>query len=77
MIWKILVAFGSMVALDFVWARYNIACAQKRAVSASSWAALIAALGAFVVLTYTEDHWMILPAALGGFVGTFFAVKMK
>ena len=77
MIGKIFIAFSSMVALDFVWAKYTLACAKRQALSAGFFAALTLALGAFVVLTYTDDHWMIIPAAFGAFVGTHYAVKWK
>lgn len=70
-----LYAFLSMVALDYVWARYNIACAEKRALASAFCGVGIMLLGALVVLTYVENPWMVIPQALGSFVGTYISVK--
>lgn len=65
-----LAAFGSVVVLDFVWARYNLACAKQQPIIGGFYAAAILALGGFVVLQYTENPWLLIPATLGAFVGT-------
>ena len=75
MLYKIAIAFGSMVILDFMWAKYTSYCASKDAMKAGVTAFVILALGAFVVLTYVDDHLMLIPACAGAFVGTYIAVK--
>ena len=72
---QFLLVFLAMVATDFVWARYNIASINHRPVAAGLYSAAIVALGAYSVVSYTQNHWMWLPAAAGAFVGTFFAVR--
>jgi hypothetical protein len=72
---KALSVFIALLVLDFVWARYNIATTTKQAWRAGSYSVLIILLGAFSVISYTEDHWMLLPAAVGAFCGTWLAVK--
>lgn len=76
MIWKSLLAFFGMVALDFVWARYVISLTKKHAVVGSTYAAAIMLLNGVVTLTYVSDPWMILPAAAGAFIGTFIGGKL-
>jgi hypothetical protein len=66
--------FAALAALDFVWARYTLAITDKRASAASIYAAVILALGAFSVISYTTDHWLLIPACTGAFVGTYLAV---
>lgn len=76
MIWQTIITFVSMLALDFVWAQYAIACSEKRPFGAAVWAFLIAILGGMAIIIYADNHWMILPSALGGFCGTYLAVKL-
>jgi hypothetical protein len=71
----VLFAFGSMIALDFVWAKYNIACAEKHAWQSACYAVGITLLAALMVLIYVSNPWMVIPQAAGSFVGTYIAVK--
>lgn len=76
MIWKSLLAFFGMVALDFVWARYVIVLTKKHIAVGGGYAAAIMLLNGVVTLTYVSDPWMILPAAAGAFVGTYLGGKL-
>jgi len=60
---------------DWVWARYGMAVADRRAAVASVFAILIILVGAAAVLAYTENHWMLIPAALGAGAGTYFTIR--
>lgn len=73
--WKWGAVFAALTLLDFVWARYTLAITDKRAVPAGIYAVGILALGGFSVISYTTDHWLLIPACSGAFVGTFMAVK--
>lgn len=73
--WKWAAVFAALALLDFVWARYTLAITDKRAVPAGIYAVGILALGGFSVISYTTDHWLLIPACSGAFVGTFLAVK--
>ena len=75
MIWKSLLAFSGMVALDFVWARYVISLNKKHIAVGSSYAAAIMLLNGVVTLTYVSDPWMILPAAAGAFEAESLAAR--
>ena len=54
---------------------YNRAVTANKALSAATYSSGIILAGGITVISYTENHWMILPAAAGAFIGTFFAVK--
>jgi uncharacterized membrane protein YfcA len=45
--------------------------------AASSWAIVVTILGAFVVINYTTNHMMLIPAALGAFCGTYVGMKLR
>jgi hypothetical protein len=72
--WKWGAVFVALAVLDFVWARYTMAITDKRALAAGGYAIVILALGGFSVISYTTDHWLLIPACSGAFVGTYFAV---
>ena len=67
--------FLATVAVDFAWARYTVYVAEKRVHPAAFWSAIIILASALSVLAYTENRWMVLPAAVGAYVGTFIALK--
>lgn len=67
-------AFAALVVLDFAWARYNIACTEKKPNVAGLYAIVIYALGGLTVITYVEDHWTLVPATAGSFFGTWLSV---
>ena len=67
--------FVAMIAVDFVWAHYTKAITDKRALKAGLNAIGILALGAFGIISYTTNHWLLIPACAGAFVGTYSAVR--
>lgn len=68
--------FVAYVLLDFVFARYNIACVQRRVAAASTWSMLIVVFGGYITIKFVSDPWMLIPAALGAFVGTYISVAL-
>jgi len=50
---------------------------HRRTRRASGWSAVIILLSACTVVAYTTNRWMVVPAALGAYVGTFVAVRSE
>lgn len=69
--------FFSVFFGDICWTRYIQTVGQGAALRAAIWNSLILALGGFTVVEYTTNHWLLLPAILGGFAGTLLAVMSK
>lgn len=69
-----IIVFAAMFALDFVWAYYTRAIQRHAAMSAASWAVGIIVLGGIGQIGYVNDPWLLIPASLGAFGGTFVAV---
>jgi hypothetical protein len=65
------IAFTAMFVLDFVWARYTMYIQSEKKAAASMAATLIVMLNGTVVLAYVTDPWMLIPACLGAFLGTY------
>lgn len=69
-----LTVFFSLCALDFVWAKYITATTSKRPTVAAAYASTIIVLSGTAAIGYVNDPVMLVPAAAGAFVGTYFAI---
>ncbi len=69
--------FLQMLVLDFLWAVYIRSVAQHAAVKAGVIGSALFILGSLVTISYVHDAWNIVPAALGGFLGTYWSVRRK
>jgi hypothetical protein len=67
--------FFSVALVDVFWTRYFQSVAEKAPVKSGVYSSLIILIGAFSTMSYVGDHKLVIPAALGAFVGTYFTVK--
>lgn len=72
---KIILVFFVTFILDWVWAAYIVNTSKKDAIKSSIYSGLILCMGAFITLSYVEDKRMLIPALIGGMIGTYFCVK--
>lgn len=72
--WKATSVLFAMVLSDWIWAHYIGSIAQQRGLASANWAALVILLGAYVVVSYVEDKRLIVPAAVGAWIGTYLGV---
>ena len=70
-------AFLAAFGLDFVWARYNMATADKRTLAAGVYAIAIYVMNSGLVIFYVVDHWLLVPAVAGAFFGTVASIEMR
>lgn len=70
-----LLIFAVNVALDVVWAKYTIAVGARRPVVSSFWAFNIIVVGGVSTLMIVDNPYLLIPAAVGAYVGTYFTVK--
>jgi hypothetical protein len=68
------VVFFATLACDFAWTKYNLHSAAKNAHRAAAWSSAIIAFGTINVISYTTNHWLVIPALLGAYVGTYLAI---
>ena len=66
--------FGAMLVSDFIWAKYIATVASKDSFSAATYGVIVVVLGAYIVVSYVEDKRLIIPAAIGAFIGTYYGV---
>lgn len=67
--------FLALFLLDFVWAKYTYAMTARQPGRASAYAALVILFSGSAAIGYTTDPWMLVPAMLGAFAGTYVAVR--
>lgn len=70
-----LLVFTVTVTADFVWAEWASAIARKRAHLAGVWGSGTVICGAIMAIAVVGDHWLVVPGALGAYVGTFISVR--
>jgi len=67
--------FMATLLADVAWARYVGHVAGRARWLAAGWSVILFLLGAFAVVSYTQNKWLLIPAALGAFAGTVVGVK--
>jgi TRAP-type C4-dicarboxylate transport system permease small subunit len=72
-----LVVFCSLFVCDFAWSYYINNVKEGSAFKAASWALFLFIVGAIGVTTYVHNQWLIIPAAMGAFLGTYVGVKRQ
>lgn len=63
--------------VDVAWTKYMLRAAEKQAVFAAHWSAAIVGLGGLNVLIYVSNHWALIPAACGAWVGTYWTIRRE
>jgi hypothetical protein len=71
------VTFFAIFLLDVVYTYYLRCVADNNVLGASFWSVACYILGSVAVMNYTTNHWLIIPAIAGAFVGTFVGMKIK
>jgi hypothetical protein len=61
----------------FAWGRCVKAVAENKPLTAALYSAFISASGAITIISYNKDNWLIIPAIIGGSVGTYLSVRKK
>jgi len=75
--WECLVTFFSIFFLDIVYTYYLRCVANDNALGASFWSVACYILGSVAVISYTTNHWLVVPAIAGAFCGTYVGMKVK
>lgn len=70
-----LIAFIAMALTDFCWVLTVRKVRDDAALAAAAWAVLLFLTAAVGVISYITNHWLLVPAAAGTFVGTYLGVK--
>jgi hypothetical protein len=69
--------FIATIIVDVAWTLYLIKVEERKAVQSGFWAVVIYLFGALIVLSYSNNHLLLIPAVLGSFIGTAGTVWFK
>lgn len=69
--------FFAIFTLDIVYTYYLRCVAKNQVMGASLWSVACYLLGSYAVIEYTTNHWLMIPAVLGAFCGTYAGMKLK
>lgn len=70
MIWVVAI-FIIYFFVDFAWAVYIKALGENRYVKAALWSGFIALISGITIIKYVDNHWLLVPAVVGGMIGTY------
>jgi len=73
----ILAMFLAYFVYDWIWAHYMISVTNLKATSAATLGSVIYIIGVFGVLNYVENLLYTIPMVVGGWLGTYYAVKRE
>ena len=71
------VLFATYVVIDVLYALYIVLVERRNAPAAAAVSAVLYALLAFGVVTYSKNPLYLLPIAAGAFVGTYITVSRQ
>jgi uncharacterized membrane protein YfcA len=69
--------FFGLVVIDVLYAIYTKQVQKDNAILASLSAAVLYIISGLVVVGFVKDIWLLVPAGLGAFVGTYIGVKIN
>lgn len=67
--------FVGVIVLDYVYAEYTKAAADRNAIVSSNMAMALIVITGFVTSCYVVNQWLLIPAAAGAWVGTYLSIK--
>lgn len=67
--------FFLMVGVDMVWAYYVVATAALNGPLAGFWAIILFISSGIVTRSFVADKWLLIPGAIGAFVGTWLGIR--
>ena len=75
--WKYIVVFFAVFFTDVASTYYLKAVQNNKPLIASVWATVVTLTASIVVIEYTTNNYMLIPALMGAFVGTYVGMKFK
>ena len=72
-----IIVFFAIFCLDVVYTYYLRCVATNNVLGASFWSIACYLLGSVAVINYTTNHWLMIPACLGAFFGTYVGMKLR
>jgi uncharacterized membrane protein YfcA len=72
-----IVTFIAVFVVDIFYTYYLKSINENKALTAGFWGAVVWLIGSIAVIEYTTNHWLLIPACIGAFCGTFVGIKLR
>ena len=72
-----IVTFVAVTVVDIFYTYYLKSVNENRALVAGFWGAVVWLIGSIAVIEYTANHWLLIPACMGAFFGTWIGIKLR
>jgi len=69
--------FLALFFTDVFYTYYLRSVQNDETIKASFWAVICFFIASIAVINYTTNHWLLIPACLGAFSGTFVGMKIR
>lgn len=66
-----IIVFLAVACTDYVYTQYLTAVQHRRRWAACGWATAVTLSSSLAIIEYTMNHWLLIPALLGAFAGTW------
>jgi uncharacterized membrane protein YfcA len=71
------ITFFALFFTDVFYTFYLRAVNNEKTLAASMWAVIVFIVAAIAVVNYTTNHWLLIPACLGAFCGTYIGMNAR
>jgi hypothetical protein len=72
-----IITFFAIFLMDIFYTFYLKAVQNDHIIKASSWATVVFLFACTAVINYTTNHWLIIPALIGAFCGTYVGMFLR
>ena len=72
-----IMTFFAMFFTDIFYTYYLKSVQEEHKIKASLWAVIVFIAACTVVINYTTNHWLLIPAGIGAFFGTYVGMILR
>lgn len=72
-----IITFIAVTVVDIFYTYYIKSVNENRAGIAGFWGSVVWLFGSLAVINYTSNHWLLIPACMGAFFGTYIGIKLR
>jgi hypothetical protein len=71
------VTFFAVFFTDIFYTYYLRAVQEEQTMKASLWASIVFIVACVAVINYTTNYWLLIPAGVGAFCGTYVGMILR
>ena len=72
-----LITFIAVFLTDVLYIYFIKSIQDNKAIQAAFWSVVVTGTASITVISYTENHWTLIPALAGAFFGTLVGMRVR